>query len=111
MRVRKRNVTIDVAKGIGIILVVVAHAGMPGSAIVNRFHMAFFFFLSGLTVSERYLEDIKSVGLFVWKRIKGLYVPFVVFNGLFYLLYNQLIKINILTDNPHFLDHIDVAGG
>lgn len=43
MRVRKRNVTIDVAKGIGIILVVVAHAGMPGSAIVNRFHMAFFF--------------------------------------------------------------------
>lgn len=107
----KRNPNLDVAKGIGIILVVLAHAGMPYATITNRFHMAFFFFLSGMTVSDKYLDNIKMIGLFLWKRVKGLYIPFVVFNVLFYLFYNQLIKINIITDNPKFLESPAIGGG
>jgi fucose 4-O-acetylase-like acetyltransferase len=107
----KRNQAIDIARGLAMICVVVAHAGMPGSVLMNRFHMALFFFLSGMTVSERYLASLRSVGQFIWRRIKGLYFPFVAFNAAFYLLYNWLIRLHVLTDNPAFLQAPAFGGG
>lgn len=42
-----RDRSVDIAKGLGIILMVMGHAGMPHSSIIFRFHMALFFILSG----------------------------------------------------------------
>lgn len=42
---------LDVAKGIGIILVVIGHAMFPKHLIIDGFHMALFFILSGVTFS------------------------------------------------------------
>lgn len=36
--ISKRDKSIDIAKAIGIILVVLGHAGMPHSSVMFRFH-------------------------------------------------------------------------
>ena len=52
-----RDDKVTIAKGIGILLMVAAHAGIPD--MVNRFivmfHMPLFFFMSGYCFKEKYL--------------------------------------------------------
>lgn len=71
----KRLEWMDVAKGIGIFLVVYAHAKAPFNQHIYLFHMPLFFLLSG------YLY--RSKGTF-WqyflKKFKSLYIPFVGWN-------------------------------
>ena len=44
-----RNLLVDVAKGIGIVLVVLGHSGIEfGHYLIYMFHMPLFFFLSGM---------------------------------------------------------------
>lgn len=71
---------LDLAKGIGIILVVWAHARGPLQSYIYQFHMPFFFILSGLLYSEK-----SSFKEYLWKKTKGLYIPFVFWNLLFYV--------------------------
>lgn len=99
-----RNRTVDLAKGLGIIMVVLGHSGMPNSSIIFRFHMSLFFILSGWCFNDRHIENLHEFRLFIIKKIKKLYIPFVVFNGLLVLLQNMLIYFNIYTNNPKFLD-------
>lgn len=54
-----RDRSVDIAKGLGIILMGYGHAGMPHSSIIFRFHMALFFILSGWCFSDKYLDGIK----------------------------------------------------
>lgn len=63
-----RDRSVDIAKGLGIILMVMGHAGMPHSSIIFRFHMALFFILSGWCFSDKYLDGIKNVLTFVEKK-------------------------------------------
>lgn len=44
---------LDVAKGIGIIFVVIGHAIFPKHLIIDGFHMTLFFILSGITFSTK----------------------------------------------------------
>ena len=71
-----RDTTISIAKGIAIILMVIAHAEAPGwlCRFIFEFHMPLFFITAGYFFSLRYLND---EAIFVKKRIKGLYWPFV----------------------------------
>lgn len=69
--------SIDLAKGIGIILVVWAHASGPFSNTIYQFHMPFFFLLSGLLYNER--DSVKD---FTVKKLYRLYIPFVFWNVL-----------------------------
>lgn len=59
---KKRDLSLDIAKGICIILMVVGHAGCP--EWINKFmgliRMPCFFFISGILLSDRYLDDLKS---------------------------------------------------
>lgn len=105
-----RDRSVDIAKGLGIILMVMGHAGMPHSSIIFRFHMALFFILSGWCFSDKYLDGIKNVLTFVWKKIKGLYIPFVLFNGGTLLLRGVFIKLNIYTNNEMFLEESPFGG-
>ena len=108
---------LDVAKGIGIILVVWAHAGGPFHDPINLFHMPFFFLVSGLLYNSK-----ASFWQFTWKKIKALYIPFVFWNTMFLLLtqlnhfsskhfLKRLVKIVLTLDKEyHYLGAIWFLG-
>lgn len=99
-----RDKKIDIAKAIGIILVVLGHAGIPHSTLIFRFHMALFFALSGWCFNDKNIESFNALIMYIKRKIFGLYIPFLLFNGITLLARNLLIKINIYTDNPAFLE-------
>lgn len=58
MEERKRNSYIDIAKGLGMLLVIWGHIKQGGLSVdfTYSFHMPFFFFLSGMLFSpEKYM--------------------------------------------------------
>lgn len=75
---------LDVLKGIGIVLVVFAHANslLYGSGYLYSFHMVLFIFISGLLMNPGKYPTARQ---FLTSRIKQLYIPFVVFYVLLYL--------------------------
>lgn len=89
--------SISIAKGIGIILMLIGHAGCPGQlgSFIYIFHMPLFFFLSGYCFKERHLNNFKD---FAIKRIKGIYLPFIKYSLLFLLLHNVFYHLNIYND-------------
>ena len=92
-----RNTTISIAKGIAIILMVIAHAEAPGwlCLFIFEFHMPLFFITAGFFFSKKYLTDEAT---FVKKRIKGLYWPFVKWAVFFLILHNWMFDIGILNE-------------
>lgn len=80
----KRIEWVDVAKGIGIVLVVLGHNKAPGYLInfIYAFHMPLFFFMSGLlTNPNRYKNAFK----FLKSKFVKLIIPYIVFNAITYL--------------------------
>ncbi|MBD5449897.1 MAG: acyltransferase family protein [Lachnospiraceae bacterium] len=96
--------TIDYMKGMGIFLVVLAHTNFS-SQFINLFHMAVFFIIAGYCYHDFYSEDVKAVSLFIKKRLKSLYIPYVFCNMILICLHNLFYKINIYTDNPSFVEN------
>ena len=90
-----RNETVSIAKAIGIILMVLAHARIPlwGQHYINMFHMPLFFFFSGYCLKK------ESLGLtcsgYMKKKIHGVYWPYVKWSLLFLLLHNLFFELNI----------------
>lgn len=77
-----RDQTIDIAKGIGIFLVVLGHSSQVDSAqyhYIYLFHMPLFFFLSGMYAKQLRLKDCMR------KRTPRLIVPYV-----FYRIYTYI---------------------
>ena len=93
----KRDTTISIAKGIAIILMVIAHAEAPGwlCRFIFEFHMPLFFITAGFFFSTKYLHDEAT---FVKKRIKGLYIPFVKWAVFFLIIHNWMFDIGILNE-------------
>lgn len=71
---RKRDATIDIMKGILILLVVMAHAQGPGHRLIYLFHMAAFFMISGYLFTDSYEINITQL---VKRKIVSLYLPYV----------------------------------
>lgn len=74
---------IDIAKGIGILLVILGHSVKFGGAIHNlifSFHMPLFFVLSGITYKQR---DNKT---FICRKFRTLIMPYVVFSIIGFVL-------------------------
>lgn len=103
----KRN-HITIAKAIGIILMVIGHAGLPSNVIndfIYIFHMPLFFSCSGYFFKEIY--EWGNVQQFCKKRISGLYIPYLKWSLLFLLLHNVFFQVHInnseyqLTDFYH----------
>lgn len=79
---------IDMAKGYGVILVILGHFGLEKLGYwIYSFHMPLFFFLAGYVFKEKL--KIKD---FVLKRIKKLIIPYI-FLGLGVILFNLLIML------------------
>lgn len=99
----KRDITVDIIKGIGIVLMVVGHARAPLSDFISLFHMAIFFIASGFLINCKYADSLSGMMQYVWKKIKGLWVPYFVYTCIFLVLNNFFLKINVYTNNPEFL--------
>ena len=86
--------SVSIAKGIAIILMVLAHTRFSeyGNYWINMFHMPLFFFFAGYCFKDKYLEIPSD---FVIKRIKGLYKPFVKWSLIFLVLHNLFFYLNI----------------
>lgn len=77
MEKERRIVYIDIAKGIGIILIVLMHVLRNGylRQFISSFIVSLFFFLSGLTYSSK--EDKKY---FWFNKFNRIYVPYIIFS-------------------------------
>ena len=97
-----RNNNISIAKGIGIILMVLGHAHFSryGNGWVSMVHMPLFFFFSGYCFKEKYLEHFFT---FLRKRIKGLYWPAVKWGLLFLVLHNVFFHLYLLPEKTSYI--------
>lgn len=78
-----RDISVDVAKGIGIMLVCYGHCkGTMFSFEVFAFHMPLFFMLSGFFLKQDNLKD------FLYKKCRTLLVPLV-----FFYVFTLLLKV------------------
>lgn len=94
---------VSVAKGVGIIMMVIAHSFASPNLMTNficLFHMPIFYFLSGYCFKDKYLTAKLR---FFKNGIKSLYIPFLVANVIFILLHNILFKLNIYSEEYGFL--------
>ena len=96
----KRDSTIDIIKGLGIILMVMGHSGFPFTRVIYMFHMAIFFMASGYLWKDNHVRDWKGLKRFFWRRIKALWLPYIVANGIFVLLNNFFIIIGLYSVAP-----------
>ena len=85
---------IDIAKGIGMIFVILGHTAIPDNYLkfVLAFNMPLFFFLSGCTfkLKDNFFEFLK-------KKIKTLLIPYFVFSIITYLFW-LVVERRILND-------------
>ena len=82
-----RLVYLDIAKGIGIILVVWAHAGGIFHDYIIQMHMPLFFLVSGLLYKNK-----KTLKDFTLGKITALYIPFVFWNLLAVIIHSIYSK-------------------
>lgn len=89
-----RDKSLDIAKAICIILMVVGHSGCPTylNDFVYMFHMPCFFFVSGWLLNDKYITDLKT-GLI--QKAKGSYYPFVKWTLIFLLFHNVFVSMHI----------------
>lgn len=71
MQQQKHLHWLDIAKGIGILLVIVGHCVFPNHLLIDSFHMPLFFVLAGLTFK------IKPISTFLLSKINRIGVPFI----------------------------------
>lgn len=83
---KKRLEFLDIAKGIGILLVVIAHIYAFNPVIRDRlsvvwiysFHMPLFFIITGMLL--KYKGTDESIKDFLIKRVKSLIIPYIIFS-------------------------------
>lgn len=101
-----RNATIDIARGIGIILVVLGHnpAVLQDKGelfrVIYSFHLPLFFFLSGV-----FLKDSAPVGPFVLSRADALLKPYfvvLVLLGIAHMLAPRAFPVTATTPLAYF---------
>jgi len=69
--------TIDSAKGLAILLVVLGHINSPFGVLIFSFHIPLFFFLAGIFIKTSYTGTV-----YLAKNINRLMVPFLIFGTL-----------------------------
>ena len=101
---KQRDPVLDSMRGIGIVLMVLGHAGFPGSGFIYLFHMALFFMLSGWFFSPHTGESAHRLARFAKRKVVTLWLPFVAANTVYTMLTNLFLKVNILTGDERILD-------
>ena len=103
MTIKTFDSKISVTKALCIILMVIGHSGCPTflSEYIYLFHMPCFFFVSGFLLKDKYLNDMS---IFVKRRFKGLWCPFVKWSVIFMLLHNVLTSLHIYNSSYTLMD-------
>lgn len=91
----ERDSSIDVAKALGIIFVVLGHTQFKYAQVIYQFHLPLFFFLSGAVFNKSKIFDVRK---FAISKIKSLYLPFVKFELIFLVLHNVFSKIGFYSE-------------
>lgn len=87
MKTQQREIYMNYVKAFAIIAMVIGHTHSPFNSIIYQYHMALFMFVSGYFYKDYYTEHpVKFIG----RRIKSLYLPFVLYNVLFIILSSVL---------------------
>lgn len=81
---------VDIAKGIGIILVFLGHFNIPDTlrAEIYTFHMPLFFFLSGVV-----FNGDKPINRFLGDEAKRMIVPYYCWAFFYFVLFKLLVQI------------------
>lgn len=82
---RKRDLTLDITKGVSIIFMVLGHMHFSDEVFnkyVYSFHMPLFFIVSGILFSEK--RTIKEI---MKSRARALLVPYISFGGVYGVIY------------------------
>lgn len=89
----QRDITLDIVKGLCIILMVIGHSGCPREVyrIIYTFHMPCFFIISGMLFREKYVDDASA---FIKRRINRLWWSFFKWNLVFLLLHNTFCSLH-----------------
>ena len=96
-----RNTEMDIAKGIGIMLMVIGHIGVRYSSLIYLFHMPLFFIISGYFYNSYY--DKRPIE-FLKRKLKTLYIPYIKINIIFCVLHNFFIRYYLyITDKEIIL--------
>lgn len=103
-----RDKSLDIAKAICIILMVVGHSGCPTylNDFVYMFHMPCFFFVSGWLLNDKYITDLKT-GLI--QKAKGSYYPFVKWTLIFLLSITYLSRCTFMRTAIHGKHSLSVS--
>ena len=104
-----RDPVVSMTKGIGIILMVVGHSGCPVFLhdFIYMFHMPLFFIMAGWCFKDIYL---KSIPKYLFKKLKGLYVPYVAISLFFLLLHNIFVRLHLELGTIYdFKDIVDIS--
>lgn len=84
--IKCRDTVVDVAKGIGILLVILGHLKNPIMDFIYAFHMPLFFFTSGMFVKKGL-----SLGSMVRSKAKRLLIPFALYY--FLVVIYKMVKL------------------
>lgn len=90
---------LDIAKALGVIMVVWGHASGPLSTYMFQCHLPLFFIISGYLYNKN-----GGVKRYIIKKIETLYIPFVFFNTLSYSI--QTVILNSSISKRDFLHYI-----
>lgn len=101
MSIMERNSTIDIMKGLAIILMLFIHAPFVDLGITLSFVVPVFFMVSGVFLPS--CETCTDLRIFILKKIKSLYIPYVIVNLIFLAFHNFFVRINFYTDSQDFL--------
>ncbi len=96
LKIQRRVEEFDVAKGIGILLVVIGHNIPQGSLheFIYSFHMALFLVVSGLVIKHESLMNLKTVRQIAFKDRKML--AYFLFYSLIYILFDLVVRVLLL---------------
>lgn len=107
---KKRDNRIDIIRAICIVLMVLGHAvivcGDRGTSLfvrwISLFHMPAFFIASGFFWKDSAITDGKSYLKYLWKKVKTLYLPYVLINVAFLILNNFFVSIYFYPESMRY---------
>lgn len=105
----KRNERMDIVKGLTIILMIIGHSGFPYTEFIYLFHMAIFFMVSGCLFSFRKITTIHEFFCFVWKKIKGIWWPYFLWNVIYTVLNNIYVYLGVYSREAFVALDVEVS--
>lgn len=87
IHMKHRIYILDFYRGVGMLLVLLHHSGIPFGEYILAFHMPLFFILAGYTMYKKGSKDQYRLRSYVSNRFKRLIIPYFCFEVVNFILY------------------------